>query len=132
MSSIDEFLKTDLAFKKDLVPTASGDLDVISGMENVKEALFRRLITTPGTLIHRPEYGVNVKQFQGALNSLENQRKLAMSIQEQFEQDERVEKVLGVSIDSKNKTPDMVIVNVRVKIVGYGEASFGFVPFGDA
>lgn len=132
MSSIDEFLKTDLAFKKDLVPTASGDLDVISGMENVKEALFRRLITTPGTLIHRPEYGVNVKQFQGALNSLENQRRLAMAIQEQFEQDERVEKVLGVSIDSKNRTPDLVIVNVRVKIVGYGETSFGFVPFGDA
>lgn len=131
MSSIEEFLKTDIAFKKDFLQTPSGDLEIVSGLDNVKEALFRRLLTTPGTLIHRPTYGVNIKAFQNGVNNLDSQRKLALAIKEQFEEDSRVEEVLGISVDSKDKTPELVEVRVRVKIVGYGETTFGFVPFGD-
>ncbi len=80
MSQLNEFLKTDIAHKGDFVETPSGDLDVISGLDNVKEALFRRLITTPGSIIHRPGYGVGLKNWQNALNTLENQRKLAVKI----------------------------------------------------
>lgn len=131
MSQLDEFLKRDIAFKSDLVQTASGDLDVIAGLDNLKEALFRRLITTPGAVIHRPEYGCNLKAFQGSLANLENQRRLAQTIKEQFELDTRVEVVTGVSFNVDDNKPDMVKVNVKVSVRGYGETGFNFVAFGD-
>lgn len=131
MATVEEFLKTDISFKSDFINTASGDLDIIAGIDNVKEALFRRLLTTPGTIIHRPNYGVNIKKYQNALNNIDTQRQLALSIQEQFTQDERVESVNGVSVKFNDRTPDTVEILVRVTVVGYGETTFGFIPFGD-
>lgn len=131
MSQLDEFLKRDIAFKSDLVQTPSGDFDLIAGLDNLKEALFRRLITTPGAIIHRPEYGVGLKKFQGSLSSLDNQRTLATLIKEQFEEDERVEKVTGVSFIVDDNTPDKIEVRCRVSVVGYGETGFNFVAVGD-
>lgn len=131
MSQIDEFLKRDIAFKSDFIATASGDLEVISGLDNLKEALFRRLITTPGSVIHRNDYGCNLKAFQGSLNNLENRRRLAQTIKEQFETDTRVEQVTGVSFDVNDNKPDMIQVNVKVSVRGYGETGFSFVAFGD-
>ncbi len=131
MSQLDEFLKRDIAFKSDFVETATGDLDVISGLDNLKEALFRRLVTTPGSVIHRPEYGCNLKAYQGSLNNLENKRRLAQTIKEQFESDTRVEQVTGVSFKSDDNKPDMIEINVKVSVRGYGETAFGFVAFGD-
>lgn len=129
MAKIDEFYLTDIAHKSDLVLTAKGGFDTISGLANVKEALFRRLLTVPGTLIHRPNYGVGIKLFQNKLPDMETKRTIVSRIQDQFEQDVRVEKVVGVSITNEDKTPDLVRINVRVKLVGYGEQTFGFSPF---
>lgn len=131
MSQLDDFLKKDIAFKSDFVETPSGDLEVISGLDNLKEALFRRLITTPGSVIHRPEYGVNLKAYQNSLSNLENQRRLAQTIKEQFELDSRVEEVSGVSFNVDDNKPDMIKVNVKVSVRGYGETGFTFVAFGD-
>lgn len=131
MSQLDEFLKTDISHKGDFVVSASGDLESISGLPNLKDALFRRLVTTQGSIIHRPEYGVSLKAFQNSINSIENQRKLAGIIKEQFEQDERVELVSGVSFKVDDNKPDTIIVNVKVSVRGYGETAFNFVAFGD-
>ena len=130
MANIDEILGTDIAHKSDYILTATGDLDTLSGLENIKNALFHRLITSPGSLIHRPNYGVGIKDFQGAPNSIELQRQLALRIQEQFEQDPRVVKVLGVSLNYEDLTPDMVEIIVRVRITGYDEVTAKFIPFG--
>jgi hypothetical protein len=126
----DHFLK-DVAFKDDLVATAAGDLDTAEGLTNVKEALFRRLITSPGGIIHRPDYGVGIKKYLGAINSLDVRRRLALEIQEQFLQDERVEEITGISFDSDDDYTGMVTITVRVKLVGYDEQSLTFVPFNE-
>lgn len=131
MSELDDFLKTDFAFKSDFVVTPTGDLELLSGLENLKDALFRRLVTTPGALIHRPEYGVGLKNYQNAINGIENQRRLAGTIKEQFEQDPRVEKVTGVSFNVDDNKPDTIKVNCSVSVVGYGETGFSFIAFGD-
>jgi hypothetical protein len=131
MATIEETLGTDLAHISDLKKSATGDLDKLSGLANVEAALFHRLITEPGTLIHRPNYGVGIKQYQNGPNTLSSQRQLALRIQEQFIQDDRVEAVLGVSVKSEDTSPHKVILTVRVKIVGYGEAALQFTPFGE-
>ncbi len=129
--ALDDLLRTDIAHKGDLVLTASGDLDTITGLANVKEALFRRMVTNPGALAHRPNYGVGIKNYQNAVNSISVQRELAGKIQEQFEQDPRVEGVKGVSIQYDQTNPSIVILTVRVKIVGYSEQEMSFTPFGE-
>jgi phage baseplate assembly protein W len=132
MASILEFYKKDLAFKGDYVKTASGDLDTVQGIANVSQALYNRLITVKGTLIHRPDYGVGIKNFQNSISSLDTQRQLASSINEQFTRDPRVEKILGVSINYKDKTPEMVEISIKVRLVGYGDQSLSFLPFEDS
>ncbi len=129
--ALDDLLGTDIAHKSDLLVTPGGDLDTITGLANVKEALFRRLMTSPGTLAHRPNYGVGLKNYQNAPNSLSVQRELAGKIQEQFEQDPRVEGVLGVSVGYSDDNPGLVTLTVRVKIVGYSEQAMEFTPFGE-
>lgn len=121
----------DIAFKDDLIKTPSGDLDKIEGLPNLKEALFRCLVTVPGTILHRPGYGCGIQQFQGASTLLETKRKIAGIIKEQFENDIRVEKVTGVSINSNDEFPDKTEILVRVQPVGQTEQVLSFVPFGE-
>jgi phage baseplate assembly protein W len=132
MSSIVDTYKKDLAFKNDYVKTATGDLDTIEGISNVTQALFARLITIKGTLVHRPDYGVGIKNYQNSISSLDTQRKIASEINEQFLRDPRVEKVVGVSINYRDKTPENVEISVKVKLIGYGDTTLSFLPFEDA
>lgn len=130
---ITDSLKTDIAFVDgDMTLTASGDLGTISGLANLKAALFRRLITTPGSLVHRPQYGVGVGQFQNSLSSFAKQQQLAALIQEQFEQDPRVQEVSSVGIDASDTSPNLTTIKVSVKPVGYSEQTMIFQPFSEA
>lgn len=130
MATAEETLKKDIAFRDDFVRSATGDLDTISGLANLKAALFRRLITSPGSLIHRPNYGVGIKDYQNSMSDLPNQQNLALRIKEQFELDPRVEKVVGVRINYTDAEPEKVVIVVRVKVVGYDELTASFKPFG--
>ncbi len=128
MSATDAF-KTDLSFVGDLQKSPSGDLATVTGIANLKQALFQRLITVPGTLVHRPTYGCGVPLFSGRLSSFSVQQRLAAIIQEQFKQDPRVEDVKSVSITANDTEPQLTLVRVFVKPVGYSERYLEFTPF---
>lgn len=117
-----DFYKTDLNFDK----TASGDIDTISGVENVKKRLYRRLITSKATLINRNTYGVGIKNYLNTINNLTTQRKLFLEIVEQFEKDESVSKVLGVSISKGTDSSEYLFINVSLELVGKIEQNFQF------
>lgn len=120
--SIADLYKTDWSFEVN----ATGDIDRISGVANLKKAIERRIITTPGSLVHRPGFGVGLKNFQNSPTSLSKKRKLATLIKEQCEQDSRVEKVLGVSISEDSTNTAMTLIVVRVEAVGLGEQTFEY------
>lgn len=128
MTTLTEFYGRDKAFKGDFVRTPTGDLDTIEGIENVKDALFRRIVTSKGSIIHRPTYGVGLKNYQNALASLAVQRKLAGEIKEQLEEDPRVEKVVSVGIKVSSNNPGQFEINLNVKLIGYGERQMKFIP----
>jgi phage baseplate assembly protein W len=128
--NITEALGTDLAHSVDFVRTASADLGKVAGLANLKQALFHRLLTMPGTLAHRPTYGVGISMFQNTLSSFSIQQRLATLIQEQFKQDPRVEDVLSVAVSNADSSPQLVMIAVSVKVVGYGETTMNFIPFG--
>lgn len=132
MANVEEVYLTDVAHLGDLQVAPDGDLQMIRGRPNVKEALFRRLMTQRGALAHRPNYGIGVKDFLNAPNSIANQRTLALRIKEQFELDPRVEEMVGMKVTSDDSNPEKVTIYVRVKLVGLEEQTINFVPFGES
>ena len=132
MATIEERYLKDIAHIKDFLKAPDGDLQTITGVENAKQALIRRLVTQPGSLVHRPEYGVGLKDFQNAVNSLENQRRLAQRIREQFERDFRVEEFVGMKFTQDSVDPAKLTVFFKVKLQGFGEVTVEFQPFGEA
>lgn len=131
MSRIDEFYGVDIRHNKDFKKVAGGgDLQDIGGIENVRQALFRRLVTPKGTIPHRPNYGVGINRFQNTVNSIATQIEMAAEIGEQFPLDFRVEDVLGVRIVVNDDTPEKITIISRIQLVGFGEVEMQFVPFG--
>ena len=128
MSLTDTFL-TDFAHKGDYLVTPGGDLDLISGLANLKNALLHRLITVPGSLVHRPNYGCGLPSFLNGLSSFATQQRFAAIIREQFKRDPRVEDVSSISIDSEDNNPQLTAIVVRVKPVGYSEEEMKFTDF---
>jgi hypothetical protein len=131
MATLDEVMQTDIAFTNDFGVGATGDIDTIAGLANLKQALFNRLTTEQGSLIHRATYGVGVRQWQNAPATLASKRSLALRIQEQFLLDDRVEEVTGVSINFDDINPSKTVIVVRVKAKGYDETQMSFIPFGE-
>jgi len=117
MSEIDKTYKKDLLHDTDFKATASGDFVQIEGIDNVKQRLMHRLMTQPTTLVHRPDFGVGLKQFQNGIPSLSTQRDIALRIKEQLAKDTDVESVDSVSI---RQDGSIFYIVVKVTIVGYG------------
>jgi phage baseplate assembly protein W len=132
MANLDELLLTDVAHVKDFYRDGStGDLAPMSGLENIKNAIFRRIFTEKGAIAHLPEYGVGLKSYQNAPLSLANKRALALEIQNQLTQDPRISEVTSLSIENSDREPDKVYIIVKVKVVGYQELAVKFTPFGE-
>lgn len=132
MADVDEFYLEDLVHDQGtLLESASGDLDTVRGLSNLKQALYHRLITRKGTLIHRPDYGVGIKDYQNAVGSLSTHRRLAQAIDEQFRQDFRVLDVTNVAINQDITNPGLFKIVVTVQTAGYAELPLTFVPFGE-
>lgn len=130
MSNIVDAFYTDIAHTQgDFVKTSNGDLGTVSGLANYKLALFHRLITTPGDYVHRPTYGVGILRYQNGLSSFAKQQELATKIKEQFLLDPRTQSVSSVSIANSDENPQLTVVRVSVKPIGYSELALAFIPF---
>ena len=128
MARIQDILKKDLGFKVDASdkPSKRGDYPSFQNLENVREALMRRLITQPGSLAHRPLYGVGIRSYVNRINNISTQRELAELIKEQFERDSRVESVLGFNFEQDKNNASLIKINVKIKLVGIDELGFIF------
>lgn len=58
----------DLAGKSGLVPTASGQLDRVSGTAAIRQSILMLLATMPGERVRRPEYGCELHKLAFAPN----------------------------------------------------------------
>ena len=119
----DELFYVDIAHKSDLLDNSTGDLDTIGGKENIKNALFHRIVTEKGTIIHRPTFGVGIKSYQNEPNSIANQLKIAGDIKKELEQDSRVDEVKEVSLLRDDEQHDRVRIRVVAILAGLGETT---------
>jgi len=129
MSRIEESYLIDLEFGMDLRTAPNGDFSTVSGLENLKQALFNRLITVPGSLAHRPEYGIGIQKYQNSLTSFSRQQALALEIKKQFLEDPRVVDVTSVRIIKGSEGE--YIINYKIEAVGIGSVEDSVSPFKD-
>jgi phage baseplate assembly protein W len=131
MSRINDSFLVDLLHNGDFSNNERGDLQTIAGRDNLRQAIFHRLITVAGTVIHRPEYGIGIKQYQGVISSLDKQRELALKIREQIEQDTRIESVDSVKFtQDTNNAEGKFYVHIKITASGVGELDETINPFG--
>jgi len=107
----------------------SGDLELISGIANLKQRLFARLMTAKGSLCHRPNFGVGIATYQGEISSIDTKRKIASDIKEQFELDPQVEKVTSVLIEKNQENDSQFEITYKVDAIGLGEVVSTVDPF---
>jgi len=116
----------DIYFKKDFQITASGDYLRVGGKDNLKAAIYRRLITRPGEFRFRPTYGCGIGDFVKKKPSSANLDALKRRIIEQLLQDDRIS---AVAVELTHETiQDAPVLKVYVKVTTGGNP-LSFEPF---
>lgn len=68
--------------------TASGDLALVSGSESYRQARIRALSTSPGRMLHRPQFGAGIQGLLGLKGAAIAQR-IRADVAAQLYRDER-------------------------------------------
>lgn len=100
----------------DVTPTVSGDWPTISGRPNLHAAVRRRLITTSGQLLHRPDYGASAETYVGTLGTPHNRSRLAAGAKQNLLQDPR----LG-GVEVRVSAPEFGQTVIELNITPTGE-----------
>lgn len=126
---LNDILKVDIAHVGGLVVTSSADIGTIEGLANYKRAIFHRLITVPGSYVHRPDYGIGIRTYQNGLSSFSKQQKLATLIRDQIALDARTDNVGTIAIIANDENPQLTVIQISVTPKGYKEVTISFTPF---
>lgn len=97
-------------------PTPTGDWPSVGGRANLHAAMRRRLATTKGQLVHRPDYGADLELFVGELNAPGERARLAAGARRNVLRDPRIGEA-GVAVTA----PEQGRVVVELKIQPTGE-----------
>jgi phage baseplate assembly protein W len=105
------------------VPTQPGwlaDLGVVSGRDNLGQAVILRLLTPRGELasLGHPDYGSRLHELIGQPNTETNRNLVKLFILESLHAESRIEKVVRVTVEAAPGTRDRVNVQLAVKPVG--------------
>jgi phage baseplate assembly protein W len=119
------FYGKDLLFiYSSLQVTPKGDYATVEEEENLRRAIWRRLITAPGEYRLRPNYGAGVEDFVRKPMTQANLSQLEIRIREQLLQDRRVESVPTITLtptvfttSSGGQQPGLV-VEIQVQALG--------------
>lgn len=121
----------DILFDDDLLVTASGDYALVEGYAALRQAILIRLITTPGEYAVRPDFGCGLMLWVKKRMTKAERDNLRQTIIEQLSQEERIQKVEEVTVESLTSDNTTGIkVSVRVTALGR-ENSFAFTTFSD-
>jgi phage baseplate assembly protein W len=113
----------DIAFKQGFQLTAGGDYVRLGGVDNVKAAIYRRLITRPGEYRFRPGYGVGIQDFVKKPPTTALLDQLRQRIIDQLTLDQRIAQV-DVTVESATVQDTPVVKVLVTAVVGGGLVRF--------
>jgi phage baseplate assembly protein W len=96
------------------------DLALVSGRDNLGQAILMRLLTPRGELaeLAHPEYGSRLHELIGRQNTETTRGLVRLYILESLRQEPRVAKVLEVEVTPSPGTRDRLDVRLRVQPIG--------------
>ena len=112
-ASVDDVLLTDcqLVNRRLTVDPETGDISVVSGRENLKQALGHRIVTDPGELMYHPNYGCKIQRRRGNKNAPVAILIGRMDVQDALEQEPRLKRINSITPTSNG---DVMAVAVDV------------------
>lgn len=119
LSDLAKLFGRDIRFRTDRLVTSAGDVATVEGEENLREALFRRFLATPGEFAQRPEYGGGMRDAVYRPFTRALQDGLRNRLEEQALQDPRVSKVHSVTVERVTLgTQEVTRVHVHLEAGG--------------
>lgn len=92
------------------------DLGVVTGRENLGQALILRLLTQKGALtqLGHPDYGSRLVELIGQLNNQTTRNLARLYIIEALAQEPRVRRLLELNVEASQGSPDTLGINFFV------------------
>jgi phage baseplate assembly protein W len=99
--------------------TGQIDLDKIEGVDNLKQALFLRLLTPQGALSHlgHPLYGSRLATLIGENNTETNRHRAKLYILEALNSEPRIKKILSVQVTQTSRDPACMDIKVSLIVI---------------
>jgi len=116
-------LGKDILFDGDYHVSSAGDYVLLEGLEALRAAIYRRLITRPGEYRARPEYGVGLLSFVKKRRTLSSLDELRQRVIDQLSLDPRINEVRDVVVET---TQDGLKIAVVIEAAG---ETLKFKPF---
>jgi len=92
-------LGVDIAALDEEILFSGTDLVTVTAIDNLKQALYHRLIADKGELVHHPEYGSEIYKYVGKPMTPGNISDIQNEVAQCVLQDPRVEGVLSVEVE---------------------------------
>lgn len=109
----------DVMFNEEAVLAPKGDYLTVEGIDNLRRAVWRRLIVRPGEYRLKPHYGVGILTYVKKPITRATIDELTHRIRDNLSRERRIEKVLTVQVVSTFfGTHPGIIVTVQVRAIG--------------
>jgi phage baseplate assembly protein W len=92
------------------VDETTGDFEVVSGRDNLKQAISFRIVTDPGELIYHPGYGCKIGRRKGNKNAAVATLMGRMDIQDALIQESRLRRIDSITTTSSGDVLSAVVV----------------------
>jgi phage baseplate assembly protein W len=101
-------------------PDALADLGVVSGLDNLGQAVIIRLLTPKGELapLAHPEYGSRLHELVGSQNTATTRNLAKLYILESLQLEPRIQKVAQVLVEPAQGARDRINIQLAVLPVG--------------
>ena len=99
----------------DLNITNNGDIQTISSLDNVGQAVKNALITERGTLFYDQTYGINLLGIIGNKNIDIVKTRLQYEVLRMLKKDYRVEKIEQLTVEQDENNPSQINIYARIK-----------------
>ena len=100
----------------DLLVNQKGDLQTVSGRENLGQAILHRLLTRKGELrdIGHPDYGSRLHELIGEPNNERTRELVRLYVKECISQEPRVQDIKSLTVSVQKGNPYVVLLDLTV------------------
>jgi len=100
----------------DLLVNKKGDLQTVSGRENLGQAILHRLLTRKGELrdLGHPDYGSRLHELIGEPNNERTRELVRLYVKECISQEPRVQDIKSLTVSVQKDNPHVVLLDLTV------------------